>query len=210
MKIDNQHIISSIFNKYFSSVADKILGLNINEKTDTNSEDNAVNSFHNAEQAYPRINFVNTSTQEIGKIIKSLKTKNSYGYDEISVKILKWSSPYIVSPLTYICNKCLEKGIFPSRLKYSNVKPIYKSGDKLNIANFRQISLLISFYKIVEKVIYLRIHQHVVQNQILAKEQYGFRSKSSTDKAAYTLTHDILTAFNNKQIVGAGEGRALS
>jgi hypothetical protein len=42
----------------------------------------------------------------------------------------------------------------------------------------------------------------VVQNQILAKEQYGFRSKLSTDKASYTLIHEILTALNNKQIVG--------
>jgi hypothetical protein len=91
-------------------------------------------------------------------------------------------------------------GIFPSRLKFLIVKPIYKTGDKLNIANFRP-SLLTSFLKVFEKIIYSRMYQHVVQNQILAKEQYGFRSKSSTDKAPYTLIHEILTAFNNKQIV---------
>jgi hypothetical protein len=39
----------------------------------------------------------------------------------------------------------------------------------------------------------------VVQNQIFAKEQYGFRNKLSTEEA---LTNEILTAFNNKQIVG--------
>jgi hypothetical protein len=41
-------------------------------------------------------------------MIKSLKTTNAQGYDEISVKILKWSAPFISSPLTYICNKSLE------------------------------------------------------------------------------------------------------
>jgi hypothetical protein len=46
------------------------------------------------------------------------------------------------------------------------------------------------------------MYQHVAQNQIHAKEQYGFRSKSSTEEASYTLIHKILTAFNNKQIVG--------
>jgi hypothetical protein len=46
------------------------------------------------------------------------------------------------------------------------------------------------------------MYQHVVQNQILAKEQYGFRSKLSTDNVSYTLIHEILTALNNKQIVG--------
>jgi hypothetical protein len=42
----------------------------------------------------------------------------------------------------------------------------------------------------------------VVQNQIFAKEQYSFRNKLSTEEASYTLTNEILTAFNNKQIVG--------
>jgi hypothetical protein len=41
----------------------------------------------------------------------------------------------------------------------------------------------------------------MVQNQIFAKEQYGFRNKLSTEEASYTLTNEILTAFNNKQIV---------
>jgi hypothetical protein len=82
------------------------------------------------------------------------------------------------------------------------VKPIYKTETDFNIANFRPISLLTSFSKVFEKIIYSRLYQHVVQNQILVKEQYGFRNKLSTDKASYTLIHEILTALNNKQIVG--------
>jgi hypothetical protein len=70
-----------------------------------------------------------TSTAEIKKIIKTLKNKSSYGYDEIPVKILKISMPYIISPLTYICNEALFQGTFPDRLKYSVIKPIFKTGD---------------------------------------------------------------------------------
>jgi hypothetical protein len=124
LRIDDQQ--TSIFNKYFSSIAEEIVGSNKNERiTHSNSRDTVKNISRNTRLAYPRIKFGYTSTQEIGKIIKSLKTKNSHGYDEISVKIfLKWSAPFIVSPLTYICNKCLEMGIFPSRLKFSIVKLI--------------------------------------------------------------------------------------
>lgn len=46
------------------------------------------------------------------------------------------------------------------------------------------------------------MYQHTIQNQLLAKEQYGFRSKLSTDIAWYTLIHEVLTAMNNKHIVG--------
>jgi hypothetical protein len=38
-----------------------------------------------------------TSTYEVGKIIKSLKSKNSSGYDEIPTRILKLSAPYIIT-----------------------------------------------------------------------------------------------------------------
>ena len=59
-------------------------------------------------------------------IIKSLNTKNSHGYDEISTKLLKPSPPFILSPLTRICNKSLALGIFPDPLKYSEIKPLFK------------------------------------------------------------------------------------
>jgi len=65
------------------------------------------------------------------KIIESLKAKDSHGHDEISVKILKESSPFISSPLIYTCNKSLPFGIFPCRLKYAEVVPLFKKDVKL-------------------------------------------------------------------------------
>ena len=69
------------------------------------------------------------TTKEIEKIIKSLKSKNSYGYDEIPLKILEESKPFFISPLTDICNKSLSWGIFLSWLKFSEIKLLYKKGD---------------------------------------------------------------------------------
>jgi len=62
---------------------------------------------------FTNIKLKNTTTGEIEKIITQLKNKNSCGYDEVMTKILKTVSPYIVSPLTYICNKMLATGTFP-------------------------------------------------------------------------------------------------
>ena len=147
-----------------------------------------------------RFNF--TSTKEVENIIKSLKPKDAKGYDEIPTKVLKWCALYISSPLTHILNKSIHKGTFPSRLKYSTIIPIYKSGDKLDMSNFRPISLLISFSKIFEKIIYSRIHSHITMNNILTKDQFGFRNSLSTDNASFTLLHKILTALDNKHTVG--------
>jgi hypothetical protein len=57
--------------------------------------------------------------------------------------------------------------------------PVFKSGDKLDISNYRPISLLPAFSKVFEKVIYSRLCQLLTQNKILANDQYGFRNNST-------------------------------
>jgi hypothetical protein len=63
---------------------------------------------------FPNIKLTPVTTKEISVIIKSLKWKNSHGYDEIPIRILKISLPFIISSPTYICNKSSSTGIFPT------------------------------------------------------------------------------------------------
>ena len=70
------------------------------------------------------------------------------------------------------------------------------------MTNYRPISLLTSFSKIFEKIVYNRLVTHFTSSNIFTNSQFGFIKKSSTDKAAYTLINDILLALNNKGIVG--------
>ena len=124
------------------------------------------------------------------------------GYDEISMKILKISAPFISSPLCHIINISFNSGVFPARLKYSIITPLHKKGDKINATNYRPMSLLISFSNIFEQIIYKRLITHFTSNNIFMNSQFGFRKKWSTDKATNTLINDILLALNNKRIVG--------
>jgi hypothetical protein len=82
-------------------------------------------------------------------------------------------------------------GIFPSRLKYATIKPIFKNGDKKNVANYRPISILPSFSKILEKIIYIRLMNQWETNNILAAEQFGFR----TEQASFNFINNILNEF---------------
>jgi hypothetical protein len=109
--------------------------------------------------------------------------------------------PYIISPLTYICNQSLGQGIFPDRLKYTIVKPIFKNGNKDELSNYRTISLS-AFSMILERVIYNRLYEHIDNNNILYSNQYGFKSNSSTEKASFKLVDEVLKAINYKQYVG--------
>jgi hypothetical protein len=150
---------------------------------------------------FPTIKCNNTSTKEIERIINSIKVKNSHGYG-ITTKMLKASAPYICSPFNYICNKSIRSGTFPSPLKYSIVKPLFKKGDRDNMANYRPISSLTSFLKIFEKIIYERLLQHIKVNNILLEKQFGFRPATSIGKASYRLINQILNAMNERKVVG--------
>jgi hypothetical protein len=66
----------------------------------------------------------------------------------------------------YIFNKILSTGILPERLKFSEVKPLYKKENKTEFSNYRPISLLTSFSKITEKIIYKRLYCHLNYNNI--------------------------------------------
>jgi len=196
----NQITIANELSSYFLNIAGNISNKRINENEE---EPNPLqNLFKYFNQPFKDISWPCTSTKEINKIVDSLKDKNSSGYDEISTKIIKISKPFIISPLININNKMLAQGVYPERLKFSLIKPIYKSGDKSSPSNYRPISLLPVFSKIFKKVIYKRLFDHLNNNVILNEHQYGFQSEVSTENASYILLNEILTALNKKQMVG--------
>jgi hypothetical protein len=70
------------------------------------------------------------------------------------------------------------------------------------MSNYRPISLLTSFSKVFEKVIYNRLHNHITVNNIVAKEQYGFRNNSCTELVSYNLINNNPKVLNNKMWFG--------
>jgi hypothetical protein len=146
---NNGSINAETFNKYFLTVANnissKIMGSHKQNQSFAKSSLSLLSQAFNIQ--FANIVYQNTSTGEIEKIIHSFPCKSSCGYDEISTKILKVSALFISSPLCHIINRSLHTGVFPSRLKYSIVTPVYKKGDRYNVANYRPISILTSFFK---------------------------------------------------------------
>jgi hypothetical protein len=132
---------------------------------------------------------------EINKIAKSLKTKNSFGVDEIPIQFLKLIAPFIISLLNFICNNFLFSALFSERLKYATIKLVYKKGNKLFTTYYRSVSLLTYFSKIFEKLIHSKLYKHIFTNNILVKEQYGLRINSSTEAAFCDVINEILKAM---------------
>ena len=128
------------------------------------------------------------TTKEIEQIIKSHKTNNSYVYNDISTKILKIVCPFISSPTNYISNNMFFWVVFPFRLKYTIIKPLYKNRERCGVSNYRPVSLLISFWKVFEMVMQRSVLKHLTNYNIQSSEHYGFRLELGTDNATYKLT----------------------
>ena len=90
--------------------------------------------------------------QEIINVTNLLKPKLSCGHDGLSVKLIKSSINTIAVPLVKIFNKSFVSGIFPDALKIAHIAPVFKSGDKNDVKNYRPISLLPTLSKILEKL----------------------------------------------------------
>jgi hypothetical protein len=79
---------------------------------------------------------------------------------------------------------------------------VYKNGEKHIMTNYKSIFLLLSFSKISEKLTFTRLLQHFIDNNILPKEQFSFKSNSPADKAIFKLLNGILNALINKLTIG--------
>jgi retron-type reverse transcriptase len=123
--------------------------------------------------------------------------------DDIPLKILKSTILSIATPLTAIVNSSLVHGIFPNALKIAKVCPVFKSGDKTSIQNYRPISILPSFSKVFEKAIFNRITDYFDKNKLMTSNQYGFRKNHSTSMALTDL-YDRLSIAIDKNDYTAG------
>lgn len=106
---------------------------------------------------------------------------------------------FVVKPFTYICNLSFQTGIFPQKMKIAKVIPIYKNGNKHSFTNYRPISLLSQFSKILETLFARRLDNFVEKYNLLTDNQYGFRSNRSTLMAVMALVEDIATAMDNSE-----------
>lgn len=142
-----------------------------------------------------------TTPFEVKTILNDIKPKRCAGVDQIPATLLRTLPDPVVLIVTYIANLSFSTGKFPSCLKHAKVTPVFKKGDKMCHANYRPISVLNSFSKILEKLIQKRMLSFLHSNNLLSNHQFGFRPKYSTAHACDYLVHEISQYFNQNKIV---------
>jgi hypothetical protein len=127
-----------------------------------------------------------------------MKNKKSAGLDDISPYLLKKCVPHIIKPLLELVNASIREGIFPSKLKKSVVKPIYKNGEKEEAINYWPITLVPTLSKVLGKVIANQLLSFLEKHDIFNKSQFGFKKNESMNDAIAIIIENIIESLNGK------------
>jgi hypothetical protein len=136
---------------------------------------------------------------EIIKIVNKFNQNKSAGHDNIDTFIIKRVATEIAKPLTSIFNLSIATGIVPQKLKIAKVIPIFKKNDPELFSNYRPVSVLPCFSKILERLIFNRCITYIDRHRILNDKQFGFRSNHSTSMAIIQLVDTIYNAVEKNE-----------
>ena len=184
--------IANGFNKFFVEIGPTL------EKNCPTSEESPItwmkDRYNNSFFVVP------TNETEIHNIIKNLKDCST-GWDGINLSslTLAWSS--ISHVMVHVMNLSLEQGVVPLELKVAKVIPLFKADDPEKFSNYRPVSILPLFSKILEKLMYKRLLNYVTDNKILFEYHFGFREGYSTNLAMTYLIDDLVTSLNKQNCV---------
>ena len=181
--------MANAFNRYFVNV-----GTNVDKSIPRTKK----SPFDYLKERNPNSFFLAPVTpREIEIIINSFNKNKSTGPYSIPILLLKILSSYISIPLASLVHSSFETGIFPEKLKLGKVNPLHKKESTEVPSNYRPISVLSVFSKIIEKLMHTHLYNFLDTFEMLYPLQFGFREKHSTMHALLSLTESIKQSIDN-------------
>ena len=190
--VTDQKTVSKLFNNYFVNVADN-LAKKI-PKPNTKYQDYLKNPNEHS------IYLHETTPDEVEKIIGDLDPNKAPDIYGISTKLVKDGGVVMIEIITILFNMSISQGKFPDALKNAKVVPIHKDDSRLEMSNYRPISLLPTLSKIFEKLMYARLISFFSKHEILYENQFGFQSNMSTDYAVNQVLNHIIKTLEKNEI----------
>ena len=145
-----------------------------------------------------RLNQIPLIDENILSLIRNINKNKSCGPDGISARMLSISDTSIVFPLKLVFKNILSTGIYPDIWKQANVTPIHKKDSKQLVKNYRPISLLPICGKLFKRIVFKHLYNYLVSNDLITRNQSGFRPGDSTVNQLIDLTNDIHKSFDDR------------
>ena len=119
--------------------------------------------------------------------LKPLKINKAPGFDQIEVNVINQIYNHIKKSHIRIFGDSIKLGVFLEKLELAKVTPIFELEKNEHLTNYRPISVLPCFSKILERIMYNRLYEYLTKNNLLYDNQFGFRKGRSTEHALIEL-----------------------
>ena len=190
--ITKEKDIAEALNHHFTTIGPKLAS-----KLESRSDDDSLKHI-NAQQN--KMMFVPVDETYVLNAIKQLKNGKAPGPDKISTKLIKDAADFIWKPLTMVFNSSLKYGVFPDIWKLARVTPIFKTGSKKDANNYRPISVISVFSRMLEKIVHDQLIEYLVTNKLLTPNQSAFRKLYSTVTSLINGTDYWYDNMDKKQL----------
>jgi hypothetical protein len=186
-------LVADHFNHFFTTIAEEIASAIHPSNKPTPTPKNLAN--------IPELDMHSNpiTSDDILSALKSIQDKKTTDMHNLSSNLLKKTIHNLLAPLRHIFTLSLTSGNVPNKLKIAKIVPIFKSGDSFDMNNYRPISLLSIFSKILEKIVATRLTDFLSINNLLSPNQFGFRPSHSTSHPMTLLLNKISEAQNAKK-----------
>ena len=196
--VEDRRKISNEFNNFFASVAKTLNTKTRSSTLNADTQNITFASFFKNKRVKNSIFLSETSPEEIEEIVENLENNKA---SDVSIFILKKITRYISGHLADFFNHFMVDGIFPDILKVGKITPIYKKGNPQLFDNYRPVSVIPIFGKILEKIIYKRLYSFFSAMNTIYDNQFGFRKNHSTSHAINCSVGHILKEIELKNHV---------
>lgn len=190
-KINDISAMSKSFNEYFSSIGTKLI-----QNFGPPNPDHLNNINMNNKTFFLKP----TCEAEVINVVNSMQNKSGI-VDGLSTAIIKRLLKYVAAPLSNIYNNCFSQSIWPNSLKKAVIIPLHKSGSKMQIGNFRPISMISNLSKIMEKLIHSRFIDFFHSCKLISDKQTGFLKNRGTKYSLAEVTNYIYENINSNKAV---------
>ena len=210
---DDDIKVANIFNEYFgNAVTDLNIPdipiisttknmndplLQVIKKYDNHTSILKIKELHRDKMTF---SFTHVTKEDIVKEINELKTSKATPKDSIPAKIIKEFQDIFAQKISIDFNHSVDLGFFPNNLKYADVTPVFKKGDRLDKTNYRPVSILSSLSKIFERLLYNQMNDYI--NPLLSKYQCGFRKGTSAQNCLLFMVEKVKKCLDNKGVTG--------
>ncbi len=143
-----------------------------------------------------------SSIEDVEKLLLKIPDSKATGDDGIPVRLLKLASHTCSIIICHIINMSIKHNVVPIEWKCAVVTLLYKDGDRSVASNYRPISILPALSKILERVVYTQMYNHIDRNKILSNAQFGFRKGHSMSTCILSLLNKIYKNIEKKEVTG--------